>query len=431
MAGKDIIMVRQKELKRLHVIHRVLGGAITQIQESGMLSLSERQIRRIAKRIREEGNNGIVHRSRGKECKRKLPKKLIERVVYLYQQKYEGFGPTLFCEKLSETEDIHISNETARKWLIEAGQWKKGRKRRAYRQWRPRKGHSGEMVQMDGSHHDWFEGRRPKCVLMAYIDDATNRVYGRFYEYEGTIPAMDSFKRYIRRYGIPMSVYFDRHTTYKSPSEPSIEDEINGTEPLSEFGRALKELNVELIHAYSPQAKGRVERLFATLQDRLVKELRLRGISAIEEANKFLDGSYWTDFNKKFMVKAQGKEDIHRRLPKGLNLDKILCIRTERTVRNDNTITHKRKLYQIEEPTKAGKVTIEEHINGRMRLTYAGNSLKFKEIVVRPEKQQKQKIKPKRRKPCIPSAAHPWKKFNIRGFMKRHEPQKNVTEAAA
>ena len=209
-------------------------------------------------------------------------------------------------------------------------------------------------------------------MLMAYIDDATNRVYGRFYEYEGTIPAMDSFKRYIRRYGIPMSVYFDRHTTYKSPSEPSIEDEINGTEPLSEFGRALKELNVELIHAYSPQAKGRVERLFATLQDRLVKELRLRGISAIEEANKFLDGSYWTDFNKKFMVKAQGKEDIHRRLPKGLNLNKILCIRTERTVRNDNTITHKRKLYQIEEPTKAGKVTIEEHINGRMRLTYAG-----------------------------------------------------------
>lgn len=286
---------------------------------------------------------------------------------------------------------------------------------------------------MDGSHHNWFEGRRPKCVLMAYIDDATNRVYGRFYEYEGTMPAMDSFKRYIRRYGIPMSIYFDRHTTYKSPSEPSIEDEINGAEALSESGRALKEFNVELIHAYSPQAKGRVERLFATLQDRLVKELRLKGLSAIEEANKFLDGSYWSAFNKKFMVQAQGKEDLHRIIPKGLNLDKILCIRTERTVRNDNTITHKGKLYQIEEQVRAGKIIIiiEQHINGKMRLTYDGNSLKFKEIEVRPEKQQKQKTRPKRRKPNIPSAAHPWKKFNIRGFMKRHELQKNVTEAAA
>lgn len=431
MAERDIIMMKQKELKQLHVIHKVLEGSLTRRQATEVISLSERQIRRIVKRIRAEGDKGIQHRSRGKESNRRLPKKLVAKVVQLYQEKYEGFGPTLTAEKLLELDGIEVSKETVRMWLIEAGQWKKGRKRRVYRQWRPRKGHSGEMVQMDGSHHDWFEGRRSKCVLMAYIDDATNRVYGRFYEYEGTIPAMDSFRRYLKRHGIPMSIYFDRHTTYKSPSEPSIEDEINGTEPLSEFGRALKELNVELIHAYSPQAKGRVERLFATLQDRLVKELRLRGISAIEEANKFLDGSYWSDFNKKFMVKAQGKEDIHRRLPKGLNLDKILCIRTERTVRNDNTITHKRKLYQIEEPVKAGKVIIEEHINGKMRLTYDGNNLKFKEIEVRPEKQQKQKIRPKRRKPCIPSAAHPWKKFNIRGFMKRHEPQKNVTEAAA
>ena len=431
MAERDIIMMKQKELKQLHVIHKVLEGSLTRRQAAEVVSLSERQIRRIVKRIRAEGDKGIQHRSRGKESNRRLPKKLVAKVVQLYQEKYQGFGPTLTAEKLLELDGIEVSKETVRMWLIEAGQWKKGRKRRVYRQWRPRKGHSGEMVQMDGSHHDWFEGRRSKCVLMAYIDDATNRVYGRFYEYEGTIPAMDSFKRYISRYGIPMSIYFDRHTTYKSPSEPSIEDEINGTEPLSEFGRALKELNVELIHAYSPQAKGRVERMFATLQDRLVKELRLRGISAIEEANKFLDGSYWTDFNKKFMVKAQGKEDIHRRLPKGLNLDKILCIRTERTIRNDNTITHKRKLYQIEEPVKGCKVIIEQHINGKMRLTYDGNNLKFKEIEVRPEKQQKQKIRPKRRKPCIPSAAHPWKKFNIRGFMKRHERQKNVTEVAA
>jgi DNA-binding Lrp family transcriptional regulator len=194
MAGKDIIMIRQKELKRLHVIHRVLEGEITQVKASEMLSISERQIRRIVNRIRQEGDIGIVHKTRGKESSRKLPKKLTERVVYLYQQKYQGFGPTLFSEKLAELEDIHISDETARKWLIEAGQWEEKRRQKTHRQWRQRKEHSGEMVQMDGSHHDWFEGRGPECVLMAYIDDATNRVYCRFYEYEGTIPAMDSFK---------------------------------------------------------------------------------------------------------------------------------------------------------------------------------------------------------------------------------------------
>ena len=226
--------------------------------------------------------------------------------------------------------------------------------------------------------------------LMGYIDDATGRAYCRFYEYEGTIPAMDSFKRYIKKNGIPVSAYMDKHTTYKSPVKQTPEEEIEGIEPLSEFGRALKELGVNIIHANSPQAKGRIERLLKTLQDRLVKEMRLRGISTIEEANKFLK-CYLPIYNRKFARKAQKEEDLHRAITKEVNLDNILCIRTERTVKNDNTIAHKKKLYQIEEPVKGGKVTVEEHINGKMRLTYEGNSLKFKEIAVRPEKQQKQK----------------------------------------
>lgn len=412
MAGKDIIMVRQKELKRAHVIHKVIEGVLTQAEAAKMVSLSERQIRRIVKRIREEGDRGIQHRSRGKESNRKLPKKFKDRIIELYCRKYKGFGPMLASEKLFENEGIQISDETIRKWLIEAGEWKKQRKGNQHRQWRPRKEHSGQMVQMDGSHHDWFEGRRPKCVLMAYIDDATGSVYGRFYEYEGTIPAMDSFKRYIKKYGIPMSIYFDRHTTYKSPSVPSIEDEINGTEPLSEFGRALKELDVQLIYAYSPQAKGRVERLFATLQDRLVKELRLQGISTIEEANRFLANSYWADFNKKFMVKAQHKEELHRAVPKGLNLDKILCVRTERTVRNDNTITHNKKLYQLREafPKKA-KIVVQERVDGSMIMTYQGVRIKYKEIANRPEKMQQQKSKARRRRTYKPPSDHPWRKL--------------------
>jgi hypothetical protein len=210
-------------------------------------------------------------------------------VRQLYQEKYQGFGPTLTAEKLGELVGIQVSKESVRAWLMESGQWQQRRKAGAHRHWRERKSCFGEMLQLDGGHRDWFEGRRPKCVLMAYIDDATSRVYGRFYEHEGTVPAMDSFKRYIRKYGIPMSVYMDKHTTYKSTAEPSIEEEMTGIAPLSEFGRALTELEVDIIHAHSPQAKGRIERLFKTLQDRLVKEMTLRDIAAIEEANRYLD----------------------------------------------------------------------------------------------------------------------------------------------
>lgn len=409
MAGKDIFMVRQKELKRLHVIHKVIEGNLTQVEAAGILSLSERQIGRIVKRIKEEGDRGIQHQSRGKESSKKLPKKLIARIVRLYQEKYQGFGPTFTAEKLFELEGIDVSKETVRTYLLEAGQWQKNRKVRTHRQWRERKGCLGEMLQLDGSHHDWFEGRRPKCVLMAYIDDATNKVYGRFYEYEGTIPAMDSFKRYIRKHGIPMSVYMDKHTTYKSTAEPSIEDEINGTKPLSEFGRALSELAVEIIHAHSPQAKGRIERLFKTLQDRLVKEMTLRGINTIEEANRYLD-SYLSAHNKRFAVKAKEQDDLHRDIPKGLNLDKILCVRTVRTLRNDFTIAHDGKLYQIQEAIKSKKVLVEERVNGRMLITHKGDSLKFKEITTRPEKQKKP-VKPRKKTIHKPQADHPWKKM--------------------
>ena len=171
------------------------------------------------------------------------------------------------------------------KFVFEAGFWKKRRKLSGFRQWRPRKECFGQMVQMDGSHHDWLEGRGPKLVLMGYIDDATNRTYGRFYDYEGTLPAMDSFREYVKKYGLPMSVYLDRHTTYKSSKKLTEWDEVEGIEFLSQFERALKELDVEVIHALSPQAKGRIERLFGVLQDRLVKEMRLAGITTKEQAN--------------------------------------------------------------------------------------------------------------------------------------------------
>ena len=241
---------------------------------------------------------------------------------------------------------------------MEEGEWKKHRKRKAHRQWRERKDHYGEMLQMDGSHHDWFEGRGPKCVLMGYIDDATGSVYGRFYEYEGTIPAMDSFKRYSTKYGLPMSVYLDKHTTYKSWVR---RDDFQETEPMSQFGRALQELGVRKLHAHSPQAKGRIERLFNTFQDRLVKEMRLRGVSTIDEANTFL-ASYLPVYNQRFCVTPKKEENLHRKV--SVDLDTVLCIKTERTLKNDHTIQYDGKLYQIDGRIRAKRVMVEELIDG-------------------------------------------------------------------
>src|SRR3989338_8208657 len=279
MAGEDIIMVSQRELKRLHIIQKVLNEKLSQVEASEVLLISSRQIRRLVKEVRKEGDRGIAHKSRGKASNRAIAREIKEKAIGLYREKYKGFGPTLLSEKLLELEGIKISKETLRNWLIETGDWEKVRKSRTHRQWRERKHYFGEMVQMDGSHHDWLEGRGSELVLMAYIDDATNRIYARFYDYEGTIPAMESFKHYILKYGIPMSVYLDRHSTYKSTGKPTIEDELANKMPKSQFERALEELGVRVIHAYSPQAKGRIERLFKTLQDRLVKEMRLKGIN--------------------------------------------------------------------------------------------------------------------------------------------------------
>jgi len=409
MAEKDIVMLRQKDLKRLHVMHKVLEGTMTQAEAAELISLSERQIRRIAKRIRQEGDKGICHTARGKPSHRKLPKKLKNRIIRLYTTTYADFGPTLFTEKLEEREGIVISRETARVWLMEEGAWKKQRRRKEHRQWRERKDRCGELVQMDGSHHDWFEGRGPACVFMGYIDDATSRVYGRFYGYEGTIPAMDSFMRYSKKYGLPMAIYLDKHTTYKSPAEPTLEDELNGTEPLSEFGRALGELGVTLIHAHSAQAKGRVERLFKTLQDRLVKEMRLEGISTIDEANAFLV-SYLPRYNRRFAVPPKKKENLHRS-PEGLDLNAILCMKTERTLKNDHTIQHERKFYQIEDRVRTRKVMVEERIDGSMRITYKGASVRFHQIMQRPVKQEKEHPVVTRSTAHTPSANHPWRRW--------------------
>lgn len=410
MAREDMIMASQEELKRLHVIRKVLERAIKQVRAGEILSLSSRQIGRLVKRVKGEGDRGIVHRARGKASNRRMDEKVKVRVIKLYQERYKGFGPTLAAEKLLERQGIEVSDETLRGWLMESGDWKKSRKRRGHRQWRERKEHCGEMVQMDGSHHDWLEGRGPACVLMGYIDDATGRGFGRFYAYEGTVPAMDSFRSYIQRYGIPLKVYLDRHKTYKSGGKPSLEEELAGREPLSEFERALQELGVEVIHAHSPQAKGRVERFFGTLQDRLVKEMRLRGIGSLEEANVFLE-EYWPVFNGRFAVDAKEKEDLHRPVPRGLRLEDVLCIQAKRALRNDFTVAYNRRLYQVEDPIRASHVMVYEGLDGSIRLKHKGRPLKVHEIATRLLAERKEPARPKPKERYVPPKGHGYRNF--------------------
>lgn len=411
MAEKDMITMSREESRRLHIIHQALSKKISQTEAASLINLSDRQIRRMIKRIRKEGDEGICHRSRGTTSNHRIPKKIKEKTLKLFREQYKDFNLVHATEKLFEVHGITINDETLRLWLNEAEIPYKKRKVRKHRQRRERRAHFGELVQIDGSHHDWFEGRGPVCVFMGYIDDATNTVHGCFYDYEGTMPAMDSMKRYIKRYGIPKSVYLDKHTTYKSWAEPTIEEQLNGQKPMSSFEKSLAELVVEVIHANSPQAKGRVERLFKTLQDRLVREMRLLGIKSVDEANEFLT-TYLPKYNRRFMKPAASEADLHRPALHSRELDRILCIKEERTVKNDFTIAHNNMLYQIEQVTRAKRVMVEERLDGTVHITYNGQDLRFREITKKLNKATAEApLLLQEQKASAPSADHPWKKL--------------------
>ena len=413
MNEKDMIIMNIKEVKRIQIINKAVERRIRQRKAAEILDLSERHVRRLVKRLKEKGIKGLTHGLRGQESLRKIPEEQKEKIIDKYIETYKGFGPTLAHEKFVEREKTIISRESLRQILIEAGLWEISRKSKKHRQWRERKHNRGEMIQMDGSRHNWFEGRGSECVLMAYIDDADGKVYAEFHEYEGTIPAMQSFKGYIKKNGIPLSLYMDKHTTYKATHKETIEDQLEGKKVLSQFERALEEIAVKVIHANSAQAKGRIERLFKTFQDRVIKEMRLVGIRTIEEGNRFLK-EYLPVFNKRFEVEPASKEDLHRKVESCKEINRALTIREARTVRNDYTIAHEKELIQLKTtlPLKGKKVTVVEKLNGRMRVEYENKAIKYKKIMTRPHKIL-EKIKPliklRIRRKYRPPNNHPWK----------------------
>jgi len=419
MKKEGVISMSTRELKRLHVIQQVTEKRFKQAKAAESLELSLRQIKRLVKRLREEGPRGIVHRLRGQPSNRKHPSALKDKTLRLCQTRYRGFGPTLAQEKLLERDKIRVNRETLRQWLLEAGLWEKTKKGLKHRSWRERKECFGEMIQMDGSHHDWLEGRGPEPVLMGLIDDATNHVFARFYDYEGTFPALDSFKRYTLRYGLPQSVYLDKHSTYQSQAKPRLEEELEGQRKAqSQFERALEELGVRVIHADSPQAKGRVERLFGIFQDRLIKEMRLENIRTKEEANRFLT-RYLPRYNRRFQREPKSPANLHQPLPEDLKLKRIFSVQKRRLLRNDNTIRHNKKLYLIETPwngRRPRRIQTEERLNGRLYLLDEDRELRYREIRERPLLPAPMKApfphKPPR---IIPPSDHPWRKFRLPG----------------
>jgi len=409
MVGEDSVTMSGKELRRVHVMRQVIEKRLTQVKAGALLGLTTRHVRRLMARVKREGDQGLVHRGRGKPSNRRLAESVKTTVLTLYDKRYGDFGPTLATEKLAERDGITLSAETLRGWLRAKGVTHFQRRPRPHRSWRARKAHEGELIQLDGSHHDWLEGRGPRCVLMAYIDDASSRVYARFYEYEGTIPAMDSFTRYVTRYGIPLAVYADQHTTYQSPAEPTVEEQLAGTRPQSQFGRALSELGGDLIPAHSPQAKGRVERLFKTLQDRLIKELRLAGVATLEAANRFLE-EYLPRYNRRFAVPPAQAADLHRPKPTTRVLDRSLCLKATRCLRKDFTIAHQGQLYQIHDTVRATHVQVEAQIDGTLRITHHGRSLGFHAIAARPVPVAEATPRSRSRRPVTPRPDHPWRK---------------------
>jgi hypothetical protein len=312
---------------------------------------------------------------------------------------------------LAECDGVTVSVETLRTWLKAAGVPYPQRHRRPQRQWRPRRAHRGELVQGDGSHHAWLEERGPAGVLMAYIDDASSDVFARLYAYEGTRPALDSFQRYAQRYGLPQVLYTDRHSTYRGKGAPSLEDELAGrVRPPSQFERAVAELGVQVVHAHSPQAKGRVERLFRTFQDRLIKEWRLAEIRTIDAANVFLD-TYLPRYNQRFGVAPAAAADLHRPCPRPTQLTQALCVKTPHTVQPDGTVVHERQWFQLDEPRAPQRVIVEEHLDGSRHLTAGGRRLRSHPLPARPARAAVPRQPPKRpRVPSPPSADHPWKR---------------------
>jgi len=406
-----------REAERLTIINNLIAQKINGTDAAKQLNLSVRQTKRLKARIIKKGAKGIIHKSRGKEGGRKIEKATIKKVKKIIKEKYSDFGPTLTAEKLMEFHKINLGITTVRKLMIKEDYWKPKRKKQnqQHRKWRERKECYGEMEQFDGCYHKWFENRGEEICLLASIDDATGKITKlKFGKSESVVEVFDFWKGYLEAHSKPVAIYLDKFSTYKVNHKNATDNH----ELITQFQRACDDLNINLITAHSPQAKGRVERLFETLQDRLVKELRLKNISDAETANKFVQDFFIQDFNNRFEVVPVKDTDLHRPLTKHDqdNLDKIFSVQSERQIKNDFTVQFKNSWYQLDEiqPTtvfRKDKVLIEERLDNSIHISKKEKELNFKKLPARPEKIKTNLVAltPKK-SDWTPPANHPWKR---------------------
>jgi hypothetical protein len=406
------LLMSGKERERLKVFGRVKGGELKLVEAAELLRVSQRQARRQYKRYRELGDRGLVHRGRGRPSNRGHALKFKQQVLARYQERYPDFGPTLAAEKL-QADGLVVPAETLRRWLLCAGLWQKRRKRKGHRSQRERRAHFGELVQLDGSHHEWFEKRRAKGCLMLMVDDATGQRLAYLDEEETIFAAMTVLWQWIERHGIPRALYTDKKNVYVADEKSRQRAADSGEEVLTQFGRACKKLGIELITAHSPQAKGRVERGHGLYQDRLVKELRLEGCDTIAGVNELLAGPYGQQLSDRCAVEPRAQADYHRSA-KGIDLAAIFCIEEARQVSGDWIVRFNNQFFQLQprQPGARGKgrVMVQRYLNGELHFRYQEVELSYTVLPEPPAKKQKAAA-PTVRKPqkYVPPKNHPWR----------------------
>jgi len=377
------IALSQRERDRLRVLHEVEQGHLTQVAAAARVELSDRQVRRLLLRIQEQGDRAVIHGLRGRPSNRKLAARFEQKILVRVRQRYADFGPTLAAEHLAK-EGFLVSRETLRKWMTKATLWRPRSQRvKVVHVWRERRASFGELVMQDSSPFRWLEERGPACQLIAVIDDATSRLWARFAEHDTTEENLRTFGGWLRRYGRPLAEYTDKNSIFRLAGPAAIGEQLRGEAARSQFGRALHELGIRWIAAQSPQAKGRIERLFKTLQDRLVKEMRLAGIETIEAANHFLETRFLPEWEERFTVAPRNPRNAHRRLGREHRLEEILSVRVVRKVADDHTVSWEGNRWGVpREEVCAGlrgaQVEIERRLDGSHWLRFRGRYLRLR-----------------------------------------------------
>ena len=417
-----------RELTRVEVLSRVKAGTLRLGSAARLLEVSYRQAKRLARRYRAEGAKGLQHRSAGRRSNHARAKADRERALALVREKYSGsvdlrFGPTLAAEHFASEDGVTVHHDTLRRWMLAAGLWSRARTRAPHRQRRERKAHFGELVQLDGSFHLWYETRAPRGCLMTLVDDATGRTLARLGDEETIWAAADVLRRWIECYGVPLALYTDWKNVYVRA--PTGEEQATGVVPRTQFGRMCASLGIQIIAASSPQAKGRVERNHGTHQDRLVKKLRRLGIAAA--ANAFLETEYLPEHNTRFAQPAASAEDFHRRTPSRVTLDRALQLEETRVLSNDWVIRYNTRYFQVarqshQAPARS-TVLVRETVTGAIEIRYRGRLMQWSEIAAPPPKPTaapavaRLVAKTGGRSLCRPSADHPWR----RGYVERQQ----------